>query len=492
MSIKFNLILILFTIGLLNGINCSNAFELTITVKTIQPNVVYVDDDFNPSTPGWGYDHFDNIQDAVDNVSDYGIVNIYYGTYNVFKVQHRSDIIIKSVDSIMSIIMGNQIAIDELVNPPTAVKCVIFMNNSINIELNRLNIQGNGLDGRSYAVFYNNSSGKINNCVISPNQKGNMNSLGIRAQCNSTLSIENSTIQNYGRVGIYCRTGTNLNVYKNKIIGQVYTTSDGDFVSYGIEVEDLQSASNATIRYNDIYNHNYIGNPSWSSAGIIIDIWRYYEVTSDKCSAIIEYNNIYYNMIGLQIIPNENIHVNLNKIYNNTDFGAVSDPYWDGTKYIYENLDAINNWWGDATGPYHPSTNPNGTGNEITDYVNYYPWIENYLPTIKIVNPQPGFLYLNILDWFEIKFPFIVTLIIGKSNIETTVTAGLYEIEKVEFYIDENKKFTDYNEPYLWTWNELIPFFTYIIKVIVYDVNGFQTTDTIKVWKCQYIMSEEI
>ncbi|MGF3554939.1 MAG: right-handed parallel beta-helix repeat-containing protein [Thermoplasmatota archaeon] len=443
MKTTYKILLIFIIINLINQINLSYAFKQNIIDNASQPNVVWVDDDFTPSTPGWGYDKFDNIQDAIDNVSDYGEVRVYYGIYDPFKIQSRSNIKIESIEIPISMVVGNQIALDETITPST-IKCVIFVNNSINIIINKLNIQGDNLEGRSYAIFYSRSSGKIDNCIVSPDQKGNMNSIGIRTQCNSVLSIENSTIQNYGRVGIYCKTGTILNVYKNKIIGQIYTPADGDFVSYGIEVENLGNKSIATIRHNDIYNHAHTGNPTWSSAGILIDCWRYYEVTSDKCSATVEYNNIYNNMMGVQIVPNINIHINLNKIFNNSDFGAISDPYWDGTKYVYENLDAINNWWGDATGPYHPSTNPNGTGNKVTDYVTYNPWIENYLPSIKIVNPRPGFLYLNFLDWFELKFPFITTLIIGKNNIEAKVTTGIYNIEKVEFYINENKKFTDY------------------------------------------------
>ena len=491
MNKKSNLLLIPIVITLLIGINTSNALNIKTINTTIQPSIVYVDDDFNASTPGWGFDHFDNIQDGIDNVSDNGIVNVYFGNYNVFKIQYRNNIIIKCIDMNMPIVNGNQIVFDDSIDPPVATKCVIFINNSKNIELNKLNIQGNDLDDRSYAVFYNGSSGKIDNCVVSPNQKGNMNSIGIRAQCNSILSIENSTIQNYGRIGIYCKTGTTINIYKNKIIGQIYTPSDGDYVSYGIEVEDLESASIATIRYNEIYNYNYMGTPSWSSAGIIVDSWRYYQVTSDKCSATIEYNSIFDNMVGLQIVPNENIHVNFNKIFNNTDYGAVSDPYWDGTKYVHENLDAIKNWWGDETGPYHPLTNPYAHGDEITDYVMYDPWIEDYLPKITITNPKAGYLYLNFMDWFKIEIPFIVTLIIGKNNIEADVTPGIYKIDRVEFYIDEVYKYTDEIEPYMWTWNELLPFFSYTIKVVVYDVNGYQTTDTIKVWKCHYVTIEQ-
>jgi len=46
------------------------------------PNVTYVDDDFNESTPDWNVINFSVIQDAVDAVVEGGTVYVYNGTYN--------------------------------------------------------------------------------------------------------------------------------------------------------------------------------------------------------------------------------------------------------------------------------------------------------------------------------------------------------------------------------------------------------------------------
>ena len=43
---------------------------------------VLVDDDFNISTPGWQYDHFDIIQDGIDRVAVNGTVYVHNGVYN--------------------------------------------------------------------------------------------------------------------------------------------------------------------------------------------------------------------------------------------------------------------------------------------------------------------------------------------------------------------------------------------------------------------------
>jgi hypothetical protein len=36
---------------------------------------------------------------------------------------------------------------------------------------------------------------------------------------------------------------------------------------------------------------------------------------------------------------------------------------------------AENNWWGDPTGPYHPTQNPGGLGDRVSDFVLFVPWL---------------------------------------------------------------------------------------------------------------------
>lgn len=48
----------------------------------LPPDTVYVDDDYNNGTPGWGYDHFSTIQDGIDALSVGGLVQVYKGIYS--------------------------------------------------------------------------------------------------------------------------------------------------------------------------------------------------------------------------------------------------------------------------------------------------------------------------------------------------------------------------------------------------------------------------
>ena len=61
----------------------------------IPPSYVWVDDGFNQSTPGWGYDHFSNIQAGVDAVNENGTVFVFSGTYNENVMMPKNNITLK-------------------------------------------------------------------------------------------------------------------------------------------------------------------------------------------------------------------------------------------------------------------------------------------------------------------------------------------------------------------------------------------------------------
>ncbi|GAJ19007.1 unnamed protein product, partial [marine sediment metagenome] len=47
-----------------------------------------------------------------------------------------------------------------------------------------------------------------------------------------------------------------------------------------------------------------------------------------------------------------------------------------------EQVDATNNWWGDISGPKHVDTNPGGTGNAVSENVEYVPWLTRDFETV--------------------------------------------------------------------------------------------------------------
>jgi parallel beta-helix repeat protein len=82
----------------------------------------------------------------------------------------------------------------------------------------------------------------------------------------------------------------------------------------------------------------------------------------------IEYCTIANNFgHGVYCFDSANPVINYNNITDNIGYGMLN--------VSSITINAESNWWGDATGPYHPTTNPGGLGDTISDYVDYNPWL---------------------------------------------------------------------------------------------------------------------
>ncbi len=66
----------------------------------------------------------------------------------------------------------------------------------------------------------------------------------------------------------------------------------------------------------------------------------------------------------------DNLSLTGNSIADNFGFGIQVDVASQVSK-----VEAEDNWWGNETGPYHPSRNPDGLGNKVlADFVDFDPW----------------------------------------------------------------------------------------------------------------------
>ena len=72
---------------------------------------------------------------------------------------------------------------------------------------------------------------------------------------------------------------------------------------------------------------------------------------------------------GIYCYEDANPFINYNNITDNVGYGIRNASSIT--------VNAENNWWGDVTGPYHPSLNPGGLGNAVSNYVDFDPWLNN-------------------------------------------------------------------------------------------------------------------
>jgi len=88
---------------------------------------------------------------------------------------------------------------------------------------------------------------------------------------------------------------------------------------------------------------------------------------------------IYIGGIGACYVPT-------GSVYNNDFVGNTRFGLWVSDDTLFNNsipppnpgdiLNAEDNWWGDNSGPYHAADNPGGTGDAVSDNVDFDPWLQ--------------------------------------------------------------------------------------------------------------------
>lgn len=269
------------------------------------------------------------------------------------------------------------------------------------VKIKSGNVTFNNIDATNYTqdgiiIGYESSSPgslqnvHVTNCTISNIQPGN-HGFGIYAGYQSEdfkrpygsprltahldysgLLIEGNEIFNTDSSAVVLQsiTGTpGTLVVRNNYIHD--GENDGIWIdcARNIVVEGNVVTNNMDGFYISSYADNYVANPS--SGWIYEDPWLpHLNGPYSPQNIVIRGNtisdNTTYGGIYLESGHPSTIFINDNNITGNTPGVA---------NYLTEDVDATGNWWGDKTGPYHPTLNPKGTGDEVSDYVIFDPWL---------------------------------------------------------------------------------------------------------------------
>ncbi len=115
---------------------------------------------------------------------------------------------------------------------------------------------------------------------------------------------------------------------------------------------------------------------------------------------------IYNNGVGVYCANSANPLIggstgNANSIDGNTSYGVQN------TTSSF-NVNALYNWWGDPSGPYHATLNTGGQGNPVSNYVDFNPWrltnIGDAPSRFHLLLPANASVVLTltpVLDWEE-------------------------------------------------------------------------------------------
>jgi parallel beta-helix repeat protein len=297
----------------------------------------------------------------------------------------------------------------------------IYMPISINCVVTR-----NLIKPKRHGIYLN---GWSDHNVISENTIKNGNQIGIllKEYCDCNI-ISRNIITDHNRSGIYL-FANGLHFPDGSLNNLVTENNVTNNRECGLE---FIASNNNLVANNTIYNNRQLGIKLFDNS--------YYGISND--------NHLFHNVF----IGNEQNAYD--KGWNNWDNGYPSGGnYWDDYGGIDDDGDGI----GDD--PYEVP----GSGN-----IDHYPlgFFKNdeAPPIVDLLKPEKALYIKN----YKIMPLFDTALIIGSIDIEVDAYDQDSDIEKIEFYIDNQLVHTDTLAPYVWKWIDRV-FFKHTIKIVAYD-----------------------
>ncbi|MDP6612064.1 MAG: tandem-95 repeat protein [Candidatus Marinimicrobia bacterium] len=250
---------------------------------------------------------------------------------------------------------------------PVIVNCSITQNNADN---------GGGVKIAEYDI---NSEPIFRNTTIS-NNNAKMSGGGIAMDSTPTTTLINVTVSsniskgNVGGMYAFGKTIFKNVLVINNVVEGYEGHSGGVFFSFQAdlsEIEKLVVSNNSASLGGGIY---YSGEGKLTNITISYNqseygaAWIGGNTNIEKVSI---YGNLGQNGGFYNASTGNNSSVGPNIINSNIISNGI------GVKNNAQGItaDAINNYWGDSSGPYHPTQNASGKGDSVNAFVNIDPWL---------------------------------------------------------------------------------------------------------------------
>ena len=220
---------------------------------------------------------------------------------------------------------------------------------------------------------------RLTDCIVSENKDGIVlfasdrmkidnndirdNEYGLELKHSDICTISNNSFLHNSRSGIfYHETWGNI-FDNNSVIDCDYAIriwGDDHIVTNNLISDNKEGLFLYRIDECNVYGNTISGNDK----GLVS--WGLFHST-------ITDNTVSENRIGwafeAELGWNE---ITMNTFEGNTEYAI------DDTALYRDPVEAPDNYWGNLSGPYHPTHNPNGTGDNVTDRVDFDPWIGKY------------------------------------------------------------------------------------------------------------------
>jgi HYR domain len=248
-----------------------------ITMTPAGPSDVWVDDDFNSSTPGWGATHFDSIQAAIDAVSG-STVHVAAGLYEEQVVIDIDDLTIIGAGS------GDNPTVDTIILSPATLTYyyttsannypIVGLDGVTGVTIQNLRVDGANRGTANYrfqGVGFWNSGGTLQDCVVANVMdtafSGAQHGVGVYAY-NDTggpyiVNLTNVEVPDYQKGGIAMNgAGLTAHLTNCTTIGQGPTT-----VTAQNGIQFYGSSGSITDCY--VEDNIYTGS-GWAASGVLL------------------------------------------------------------------------------------------------------------------------------------------------------------------------------------------------------------------------------
>ena len=283
---------------------------------------------------------------------------------------------ITNVDANAIEVMGNKLTANVNHNTITGRGSISDeVQNGVNVGRDAVaTVNYNAISNLIYAPKTSWAAGIIFYHYVSPTGKSATASNNTITNCQIGIIFNNANasaagnIVNGGTVGL-------IGIYAEPDAADDWTAL---FVANTVSgIRDTGSYENAAIGANTydsgamleltIEGNHLTGGGATSADGISIGI----EGADGSIIAIITANTISGWEYGIRLngtrVDAASSYANNNNISGNDVFGLYNGGAGS--------LNATCNWWGDASGPHHPTANPDGKGDDVSDKVVFTPWV---------------------------------------------------------------------------------------------------------------------
>ena len=182
-----------------------------------------------------------------------------------------------------------------------------------------------------------------------------------------SLTVSNSTISNGLNSGIYISSSA----YSHSITNSTVKYNGAD----GIKLQSLTGPTSIS------------GNVIRSNAGSGISAYGSGTNPNIQKNTLANNNVGVYCSAGVSLIGGS--AANGNNIFQNSAYGVQNLS--SGVP-----VDASYNWWGSASGPHHATTNPSGTGDKVSDFVNFGNFLGDPATSIAIGAFTPASYFKHV------------------------------------------------------------------------------------------------